>query len=159
VAREPTENLWLDTPELVVEHDAITKDAKEPNELVDMLANLKGEVWHVDGKHEERVSTEAIRNELHISKADACRIHNLGRRIHDDMTQLGWTKATKNIRCHKQGEEGQSVAGYFRPAQKPDEADEQPAKAAKKDKDVGGGPDMNELVAAMRDRPQRSPTE
>ena len=141
----------------MAEHDAITKDAKEPNELVDILTDLIGEVWHVGGKYEERIGTGAIRSKLGLSGPDACRIHNLGRRIHDAMTQLGWTKATKNIRCHKQGEEGQSVVGYFRPAQKPDEAAEQPAKAVKKDKDIGGMPDIDELVAAMRDPMQRPP--
>ena len=64
VAREPTENLWLDTPELKAAHDAIVAAAKEPNELVDMLADLRGEVWHVNGKDEERISTQDIRVQL-----------------------------------------------------------------------------------------------
>ena len=50
VAREPAENLWLDTPELVAAHDAIVATAKEPNELVDLLADLRGEIWHVNGE-------------------------------------------------------------------------------------------------------------
>jgi hypothetical protein len=97
---------------------AITTAAKEPSELVDKLANLIGVVWHVDGRDEERVSTDAIRNCLFMDSKDAYRIHNMGRRILDAMTQLGWTKATNNIRCHPQGGEGHATSGYFRPARK-----------------------------------------
>jgi predicted P-loop ATPase len=101
VAREPNENLWLDTPELVAAHDAIVATAKEPNELVDLLAGLRGEVWHVDGKDEERVSTADIRAHLDLREADAARSHGIGRRIFDAMTVLGWRKARDTIRCHK----------------------------------------------------------
>jgi hypothetical protein len=45
VVREPKERLWLDTPELVKAHDAIVATAKEPNTLVDDLADLVGEMW------------------------------------------------------------------------------------------------------------------
>ena len=112
VAREPHENLWLDTPQLVAAHDAIVATVKEPNELVDLLADLKGEVWHVNGKYEERVSAEDIRIVLGMTRADAVRSHNIGRRIFDAMTALGWTKAKRTIRCH-QGD--QPTTGYTRP--------------------------------------------
>ena len=76
IAREPTEKLWLDTPKLVAAHDAVVATAKEPNELVDLLADLHGEVWHVDGKDEERVSTADIRIHLGLTEVDAARSHN-----------------------------------------------------------------------------------
>jgi hypothetical protein len=100
-----------------------------------------------------RVSTEEIRFVLGLNRPDACRIHNLGRRVLDAMTQLGWTKATKNIRCHKQGQEGQPVAGYFRPAHSPDEPAEALAEPAKKGEDVGA--EIDALVVAMKGREKR----
>lgn len=112
VAREPTENLWLDTPELMDAHDAVVATAKEPNELVDLLADLRGEVWQVNGKYEERVSTQDIRNVLGMARADAVRVHGLGRRILEAMMVLGWTKAPGTIRCHK-GQD--ATTGYTRP--------------------------------------------
>jgi GNAT superfamily N-acetyltransferase len=112
VAREPAEKLWLDTPELVAGHDAVVATAKEPNELVDLLASLRGEVWHVDGRDEERVSTEDVRFVLGLNGADAARSHGIGRRIFDAMTVLGWTKAQGTLRCHK---DRQSTTGYTRP--------------------------------------------
>jgi hypothetical protein len=111
---EPTENIWLDTPELEAAHDEVVAGAKEPNEMVDLLSSLQGEVWHVDGTAEERVGTEDIRLSLGMTAADATRTHNIGRKILDAMTVLGWTKAPKNILCHKGGH---PVAGYYRPAQ------------------------------------------
>ena len=33
VHREPSENLWLDTPELKAAHDAVVASAKEPNRV------------------------------------------------------------------------------------------------------------------------------
>ena len=92
VAREPNESLWLDTFELVAAHDAIVANAKEPNELVDLLADLHGEAWHVDGKDEERVSTADIRAHLGMKPADAVRAHNTGRRIFDASEQLMYAK-------------------------------------------------------------------
>ena len=112
VAREPAERLWLDTPELVAAHDAIVATAKEPNELVDLLADLHSEAWHVDGKDEERVSTQDVRNKLGMMAADAARSHGIGRRIFDAMTMLGWTKAPGTLRCHK---DHQPTTGYTRP--------------------------------------------
>ncbi len=112
VAREPTEKLWLDTPDLVAAHDAIVATAKEPNELVDLLRDLRGEIWHVNGKDEERVSAEDIRSALWMTRADAARSHGIGRRILEAMMALGWTKAKGTIRCHK-GE--QPTTGYTRP--------------------------------------------
>ena len=102
VVREPNENLWLDTPELVTAHDAVVAAAKEPNELVDLLADLRGEVWHVNGKDEERVSAQDIRIKLGMTAADAARSHGIGRRILEAMMALGWTKASGTIRCHKE---------------------------------------------------------
>jgi hypothetical protein len=125
VAREPVENLWLDTPELRAAHDVVVAGAKEPSELVDLLADLHGEDWHVDGKDEERVSTADIRAHLGMTQADALRSHNFGRRTLDAMTVLGWTKARGTIRCHKKqrptlcGEPDptytQPTSGYTRP--------------------------------------------
>ena len=125
VEREPHEKLWLDTPELVAAHDAIVAAAKEPNELVDLLADLRGEVWHVDGKDEERVSTADIRAQLYMTAVDAARSHGIGRRIFDAMTVLGWRKARGTIRCHKAQPQWigsgpdpkytQPTTGYIRP--------------------------------------------
>ena len=87
VAREPAENLWLDTPELEAAHDAIVATVKAPNELVDMLADLHGEVWHVNGKDEERVSTADIRRALGLT-ASRCgpvsQHRSADRRRHED---------------------------------------------------------------------------
>ncbi|HML07279.1 MAG TPA: VapE domain-containing protein [Xanthobacteraceae bacterium] len=112
VAGEPRENLWLDTPELWKAHDAVVAEAKEPNELVDLLRGLRGEVWHVNGKDQERVSAQDIRGALGMANADAVRSHNIGRRIAEAMMELGWTKASGTIRCRK-GE--QATTGYIRP--------------------------------------------
>ena len=112
ISREPTEKLWLDTPKLVAAHDAVVAGAKEPSELVDSLADLKGEVWHVDGKYEERVSTQGVRIHLGLLEVDALRFHNYGRRTLDAMTTLGWTKARGSLRCHK---DRQPTTGYTRP--------------------------------------------
>ena len=101
VARESDEKLWLDTPEVKAAHDAIVATAKEPNELVDLLADFRGEVWHVDGKDEERVSIADIRVHLGMTAADAARSHGIGRRIMEAMMTLGWTKALGTLRCHK----------------------------------------------------------
>jgi hypothetical protein len=112
VKREPTENLWLDTPELMAAHDAMVATVKEPNELVDQLADLYGEAWHVNGEDEERISTADIRNMLNMTLADAVRTHNIGRRIADAMKTLGWTRARGTLRCHKGH---QPTTGYTRP--------------------------------------------
>jgi predicted P-loop ATPase len=112
VAIELSENLWLDTPELVAEHDAIVATVKEPNELVDLLANLYGEAWHVNGEDEERISTADIRDMLNMTPTDAVRAHNIGRRIADAMKTLGWTKARATLRCHKGHP---PTTGYTRP--------------------------------------------
>jgi hypothetical protein len=112
VEREPHEKLWLDTPELVAAHDAVVATVKEPNELVDLLTDLRGEAWHVNGKDEERVSAQDIRFQLNMTGADAARSHNIGRRITEAMMELGWTKAAGTIRCHK-GD--QPTTGYTRP--------------------------------------------
>jgi hypothetical protein len=113
VAREPAEKLWLDTPKLEAAHDAIVATIKAPNELVDMLADLKGEIWNLGGnKCEERVSAADIRNKLYMTPADALRSHNVGQRIADAMKTLRWTKAPGTIRCRK-GD--QPTTGYTRP--------------------------------------------
>ncbi len=112
VVREPAEKLWLDTPELEAAHDGIVATAKEPNELVDQLTDLCGEAWHVNGKDEERISTADIRAKLLMKPEDSFRCHNLGRRILDAMTTLGWTKAPGRLRCHKSD---QATKGYTRP--------------------------------------------
>jgi hypothetical protein len=112
VVREPSEKLWLDTPELKAEHDAMVATAKAPDELVDQLSDLVGEVWVVNGNTEERVSVVDIATKLGLSKFDTIRFHNYGRRVADAMKTLGWRKAPKNIRCHKGGS---PTAGYSRP--------------------------------------------
>ena len=109
---EPNENLWLDTPALVAAHDAVVATAKEPNELIDLLTDLQGEVWHISGVTEERVSTGDIRLKLGMTSADAVRSHTIGRRIFEAMSSLGWTKAPDTLRCHKH--EGPTT-GYSRP--------------------------------------------
>jgi predicted P-loop ATPase len=112
VAREPRENLWLDTAELQAAHDALVATVKEPNELVDQLANLRGEVWTVNGGREERVSVAEIGIALGLIGVDRVRIHGLGRRIAEAMMELKWEKASGTLRCHK----GQDpVTGYRRP--------------------------------------------
>jgi virulence-associated protein E/bifunctional DNA primase/polymerase-like protein len=112
VAREPHEKLWLDTPELQAAHDALVATVKEPNELVDQLANLRGEVWTVNGGKEERISVAEIGGTLGLMGVDRVRIHGLGRRIAEAMMELKWEKAPGTIRCHK----GQDpVTGYRRP--------------------------------------------
>ena len=112
VEREPTENLWLDTDELVAAHDAMVVTVKAPNELVDLLADVHGEVWMVNGKEEERISTADIRIALGMTPADATRSHNIGQRIADAMKTLGWTKAPGTLRCHK---DHPPTTGYTRP--------------------------------------------
>jgi hypothetical protein len=112
VAREPAEKLWLDTPELQAAHDALVATVKEPNELVDQLANLRGEVWTVNGKKEERVSVADIGFALGLIGVDMVRIHGLGRRIAEAMMELKWEKAPGTLRCRK-GQD--AVTGYRRP--------------------------------------------
>jgi Virulence-associated protein E/Bifunctional DNA primase/polymerase, N-terminal len=111
VVREPNEKLWLDTPELRAEHDAMVATAKAPDELVDQLSDLVGEVWAINGEKEERVSTVDILTKLGLSKFDTIRLHGFGRRLADAMKTLGWRKAPKTIRCHKGGS---PTAGYSR---------------------------------------------
>lgn len=112
VQREPAENLWLDIDELVTAHDAMVVTVKAPNELVDLLADVHGEAWMVNGKEEERVSTADIRITLGMTPADATRSHNIGQRIADAMKTLGWTKAPGTLRCHK---DHPPMTGYTRP--------------------------------------------
>lgn len=120
IAKEPTEALWLDTPELQAEHEAITASVKEPNELVAMLEGLQGEVMpvqtFVDGKQviatEERVSNATIRHRLGITGADTVRLHGLGRKIAEAMMQLGWSKPDDPLRCTKGGSKER---GFRRP--------------------------------------------
>ena len=112
VVREPNEKLWLDTADLKAAHDAMVATAKAPDELVDQLAGLIGEVWDINGEKEERVNVIDILAKLGLSKFDTLRLHNFGRRVADAMKTLGWRKASKNIRCHKGSD---PTAGYSRP--------------------------------------------
>ena len=113
VALEPTEKLYLDTDELKAAHDVIVSGAKEDNELVDVLLDLKGEIWDLGGnKCEERVSTAEVRSMLGMFPSDALRSHGAGRRIAEAMMALNWTKAPATIRCHKGA---QPTTGYTRP--------------------------------------------
>lgn len=113
VALEPGEKLYLDTEGLKAAHDIIVSEAKEDNELVDVLSGLKGEIWDLGGcKREERVSTADVRCVLGMLPSDALRSHNAGRRIAEAMMTLNWTKAQGRLRCHK-GDH--PTTGYTRP--------------------------------------------
>jgi hypothetical protein len=118
--REPKEKLWLDTPELVKAHDAIVATAKEPNTLVDDLADLAGGVWEagrdkIEGgwviHREERVSNKEVRCKLGIVGIEALRMRDIGRRMSDAMMALGWTKVAGTLVC-KHG--GEPEGGYRR---------------------------------------------
>ena len=105
--------MYLDTDELKAAHDVIVSGAKEDNELVDVLSDLKGEIWNLEGgKCEERVSTADVRGKLGMLPSDALRSHDVGRRIAEAMMTLNWTKAPGTIRCHNGG---QPTTGYTRP--------------------------------------------
>jgi Virulence-associated protein E len=136
VAREPKEKLWLDTPELVRAHDAIVATAKEPNALVDDLADLGGEVWEtgrekIDGRwvihREERVSNKDVRSKIGIFGVDVLRIRDTGKRLSDAMITLGWTKANGTLVC-KHG--GEAEGGYRRPMPEVYEPEEAPLDGA-----------------------------
>ena len=88
VAKEPNENLWLDDAELVEQHAAAVEAAKEPNELVDVLASVSGHRF----QDEERISTSTVRRALGITDADTARLHGIGRRINEAMLTLGWSR-------------------------------------------------------------------
>jgi hypothetical protein len=121
VAREPTEKLWLDTPELKAAHDAVVGAAKEPNALVDALSDLEGEIWDLGGgRYEERISAADIRDHLGMEPRDAIRSQGIGRRIAEAMMALGWTKAPGTLRCRH---DEQPKAGYARSAIKPSASD------------------------------------
>jgi hypothetical protein len=134
VALEPTENLWLDTSELKAAHDALVAGEKEPNALAETLAELRGTVWAVNGKEEERISVADIRMHLGLLNHDLIRFHDMGIRIAEAMMTLGWIKAPKTIRCQK-GEP--PVSGYWRPWVAPKPAAEEDAKTAAEE--VAGG--------------------
>jgi hypothetical protein len=86
-------------------------EVKEPNALIDRLAELHGEVWTVNGKQEERISVADIRDHLGLAVVDLVRFQSIGPRIAEAMMALGWTKAKKNLRSHK----GQApTTGYWR---------------------------------------------
>jgi hypothetical protein len=116
VAREPTEKLWLNTPELEAAHDAIVATVKEANGLVDELADLHGDVWVINGKKEERVNIADIRAKLEMSTVDIIRVHDLSRRIEEAMMVLKWTKV-RVLRCHK---DISPSRGYSRPWVEPE---------------------------------------
>src|SRR5262249_36628201 len=73
-APEEKEKLWLDAPELKEAHAAIVAKNKEPDLLVDALADLKGEVFEVNKTYEERISNAQIRGCLNITKMDALKM-------------------------------------------------------------------------------------
>lgn len=121
VAREPAEKLWLDTPELVDEHAALVQRHKAPNELVDVLCDLGGEVFDGDIERvngdvfitrEERISSAAVRAHLGMGDVDVVRLQKVGRQIADAMMHLGWVKAEASFRCIKGGP---TTTGYRRP--------------------------------------------
>jgi predicted P-loop ATPase len=146
VALEPNENLWLDTPELEAAHDALVAGEKEPNALVEMLAELRGEVWTVNGKQEERVSVADIRVYLGLINIELVRFQDIGVRIAEAMMALGWTKAKKNLRSHK----GQApAAGYRRPWIEP-----QPSTA--QDDDEGTPVEKEQAPTGIAPSPQKS---
>jgi hypothetical protein len=131
VVREPNEKLWLDTPELVTAHDAIVATAKEPNTLVDDLADLAGDVWEtardkIEGgwviHREERVSNKDVRSKLGILGIEALRMRDIGRRMSDAMMELGWTKVAGTLVCKRGGD---PEGGYRRPTPDGLELDDQ----------------------------------
>src|SRR6516162_8234027 len=73
-------------------------EVKEPNALIDRLAELHGEVWTVNGKQEERISVADIRDHLGLAVVDLVRFQSIGPRIAEAMMALGWTQAKKNLR-------------------------------------------------------------
>lgn len=139
VVLEPNERLWLDTPELGAAHDAIVATAKEPNTLVDDLHDLIGDFWQVSREktdtgwlihQEERVSNREVRAKLGLIGVSAHGMRDLGRRISDAMTSLGWTKAPGTLVC-KHG--GSAEGGYRRTT-----ADRFEASAAERDEAAEG---------------------
>jgi putative DNA primase/helicase len=136
VVREPNEKLWLDTPELVAAHDAIVSTAKEPNTLVDDLADLAGEVWEtgrdkIEGgwliHREQRVSNKDARSKLGILGIEALRMRDIGKRMSDAMMELGWTKVAGTLVC-KRGNAPEG--GYRRSIPDGIELDEQQPRSA-----------------------------
>ena len=132
VVREPNEKLWLDTPELVMAHDAVVATAKEPNAMVDDLTDLTGDIWEtgrekVEGgwtiHREERISNKTVRSWLGILGVEALRIRDIGRRISEAMMSLGWAKVDGTLVC-KRGEKPEG--GYRRSIPDSLELDQQP---------------------------------
>jgi hypothetical protein len=102
IVRELNEKLWLDTPALVAEHDTITANAKEENELVDVLSEMHGDKYQLaTGVVVERVSVKYIRTFLGQTNADAVRISGVGRRVAEALMVLKWKKADLPIRCKR----------------------------------------------------------
>jgi hypothetical protein len=116
VAKEPTENIWLDTKELETAHAQLVGTRKEPNELVDLLSDLRGELFDLNPKGpsivEERVSSDAVRKHVGMNDADVLRIKGIGSLIADAMAHLGWTKADKTLVCAKKAA---PTRAYYRP--------------------------------------------
>lgn len=128
VAKEPTENIWLDTEELEAAHAELVATRKEPNELVDLLSNLRGELFSLGSKDhpvmEERVSSNAVRQHIGMDNSDALRIKGVGSVITDAMAHLSWTKSDRTLVCSKNEK---PTRGYYRsyivaPPMQPDEA-------------------------------------
>jgi hypothetical protein len=105
--------------------------AKEPNTLVDDLADLAGDIWEtardrVEGgwviHREERVSNKDVRSKLGILGIEALRMRDIGRRVSDAMMELGWTKVASTLVCKRRGD---PEGGYRRPTSDGLELDEQ----------------------------------
>jgi hypothetical protein len=119
VAREPNENLWLDTDELVAEHDAVVMEAKVANDLIDDLENLEGAVFG----NEERISIADVRTYLGLNATDAHRDMRLANRIADAMKHHGWEKPAKGMHCSRLDHHLlKPVKGFCRPISKEDVA-------------------------------------
>jgi len=121
VALEPNARLWLDTAELEAAHDAIVVTAKEPNTLVDDLHDLAGEIWEVgrtkidDGwliHQEERASNCGVRAKAGLTGVNVHNMRDLGKRMSEAMTSLGWRKAAGTLVCRHGGS---AEGGYRRP--------------------------------------------
>jgi Virulence-associated protein E len=147
VVLEPNARLWLDTSELKAAHDAIVATAKEPNTLVDDLHDLVGEIWVADRTksdggwlihQEERVSNCEVRAKAGLTGVNVHSMRDLGKRMSEAMTSLGWKKAAGTLVC-KHG--GSAEGGYRRPtkdrfepdAAAPEESTESPAVDMKQD--------------------------
>lgn len=109
-----TEKLFLDTHELRDAQAGMAFEYKEPNELVDVLSNLKGFVVRTkDGKLEQRISNAMVRARLDLADGDLIKAaRNASKLIAEAMAHLHWRKTNKPMTI----EPRRAVErGYWRP--------------------------------------------